>query len=120
MNINYVVGHKQMSRLLFWCTVSVVCTDNIIMGICGDSSASTSMGCGLDARCSIPSRGKKFFCTVQHLNWLWGAPSLLFNRYWGLTAHLHLVLRSRMVELYLYFCIHLHGVMLNELSIGRT
>jgi hypothetical protein len=43
----------------------------------------------------------------------------LFPRGWSrqgvkLTTHLHLVLRSRMVELYLQSPIHLHGVVLNN------
>jgi hypothetical protein len=37
-----------------------------------------------------------------------------------LTTHLHLVPRSRMVELYLYSLICLHGVVLNWLSKGTT
>jgi hypothetical protein len=37
-----------------------------------------------------------------------------------LTTHLHIVLKSRMVELNLHFPIRLHGVVLNYLSTGTT
>jgi hypothetical protein len=37
-----------------------------------------------------------------------------------LTTHLHLVLRLRMVELYLCSLMPLHGMVLNELSTGIT
>jgi hypothetical protein len=37
-----------------------------------------------------------------------------------LTTHLHLVLRLRMVELYLHSAISLHGLVLNELGPGIT
>jgi hypothetical protein len=36
------------------------------------------------------------------------------------TTHFHLVPRSKMVELYLHSPIHLHGVVLNQLSTGTT
>jgi hypothetical protein len=64
------------------------------------------MGYGLDGPGLIPDR-ERFFSSPQH-------PDLLFNGYqgqflqeysgWGvkLTAHLHLVLGSRMVEQYLH------------------
>jgi hypothetical protein len=50
---------------------------------------------------------KKFFCTTAQLpHRFCGPPSLLFNEYWGyrgqdlkLTTHLHIVPRSRMLEL---------------------
>jgi hypothetical protein len=40
----------------------------------------------------------------------------LGKSHWGvkLTAHLHLMPRSRMVVLYLHSPIHLHGIMLNN------
>jgi hypothetical protein len=37
-----------------------------------------------------------------------------------LTIHLHLVPKSRMVEIYLLSPIHLHGLMLNYLSTGTN
>jgi hypothetical protein len=78
------------------------------------------MGYGLDGRGS--RQGKQIFSTPQHLDQLWGPPSLLSNGYHGmysrgkssgdvkLTTHLHLVPRSRMVELYLHSPICLHGI----------
>jgi hypothetical protein len=63
---------------------------------------------------------------------LWVPASLLSNGYWGLfnrglsgrgvnlTTHLHLVPRSRMVELYLHSPVCLHGIVLDWLSTGTT
>jgi hypothetical protein len=61
---------------------------------------------------------------------LWGSPNLSSNGYrvlfpqsgWGLnlTTHLHLVLRLRMVELYLHSPVCLHGVVLTCLNTGTT
>jgi hypothetical protein len=69
---------------------------------------------------SIPGRAKRFLSTPQHQNGLWGLLSLLYSGCGGkvagamkLTTHLHPVSRSRMVELYLYFPIPLHGAVLN-------
>jgi len=31
----------------------------------------------------IQSRGKIFFSSTKHPDWLWGPPSLLFNGCWG-------------------------------------
>jgi hypothetical protein len=68
------------------------------------------MGYGLDGQSSIPCRGNPPQCPDQ----LWGPPSLLSDGYqrqfpgglsgWGMkvTTDLNLVLKSRMVELYLH------------------
>jgi hypothetical protein len=61
----------------------------------------------------------------------WGSPNLPSNGHkglprglsdWGvkLTVHLHLVPRSRKVELFFHFPIHLHGVVLNLLITETT
>jgi hypothetical protein len=62
------------------------------------------------------------FFSSQRPDRLWGLPSLLFNGYRGffprgqsdrsvkLTTHLHLVLRSRKVELNLHSAVNLHGI----------
>jgi hypothetical protein len=80
-------------------------------------------------RSSIPGRGKIFFSILQRLDQLWGPPSLLINGYRGalspgakrpVTTHFHLMLRSRMVALYLHSPIRLHGVLLNWLTAGAT
>jgi hypothetical protein len=68
---------------------------------------------------STPSRSKIFISSSQHPDRLLGQPSLLLhNGYWWLlhwqsssrgiklTTHLHLMPRSRMVELYLHFPIY--------------
>jgi hypothetical protein len=66
-----------------------------------------------------------FSCVPLRSERLWGPPSLLSNEYeglfpWGesdrglkLTAHLHLVPRSKCVELYLHSPIRLHGLVLS-------
>jgi hypothetical protein len=81
----------------------------------------------LDVRDSIHGRGKRFFSTLQRPGRLWGPPNHLTNGRWRLfplgqsglgvmlTTHLHLMPRSRIVELYLL----LHGVVLNWLSTGK-
>ena len=38
---------------------------------------------GWMVRGSNPYRGKGFFSSPKHPDWLWGPPSLLFNGYWG-------------------------------------
>jgi hypothetical protein len=80
---------------------------------------------GLDGRGSIPGRDEIFLFFITGLDWLWGPPSLISNGYRGLfprgqsgrgvklTTHLHLVPRSRMVELNLRFPICLYVVVLN-------
>jgi hypothetical protein len=89
-----------------------------------DISVGIAKGYGLDGRGSISGRGKKFFFTPQRPDWLWDPPSLLYNWYRGhvpqgysglmmkLTTNLHLVPRSRMVELYLHSPIYLHSTVL--------
>jgi hypothetical protein len=81
------------------------------------------MGYELEDRGSILDRGKRF--SLLHNVWLWSLASLLSKGYRRLfsrrlkgmgvklTIHLHLVVRARMVELYLHSPIRLHGVMLN-------
>jgi hypothetical protein len=60
--------------------------------------------------------------TLQRPDRFWGLPSLLSSghRLVKLTIHLHLVLRSRIVELYLHSPIHIHGVVLNYLIKDRV
>jgi hypothetical protein len=79
--------------------------------------------CGLGIRGSIPRRGKTFFSTSQRPDRLWDPPSLLSNGYWelfprvqngpsvNLSVQLHLVLRSRMVKLYLHSPIYIYDIM---------
>jgi hypothetical protein len=86
------------------------------------SSVGIERGYGRD---SIPGRGKRFFSFPQSSDRLWGLPSLLSNGYQDfflrgqsdlgakLTTHLHLVPRSRMVELHLHFLMRLHGLVHN-------
>jgi hypothetical protein len=59
-----------------------------------------------------------FLHSVQTL--LWDSPIFPYNGYWGLfprgvklTTHLHLVLRLKMMELYLHSPVRLQGVVLN-------
>jgi hypothetical protein len=79
-----------------------------------DSSVSIATGYGLDGRVSIPSRSKIFLFSTESrpalgtthslIQWVPGAlPQVVKKTGRGvkLTAHLHLVPRSRMVELYL-------------------
>jgi hypothetical protein len=47
------------------------------------SSITIPMGYKLDGCGLIPSKGKRFFCTPQHLDWFWGSRRLLCNGYWG-------------------------------------
>jgi hypothetical protein len=44
-------------------------------------SVGIAMGYRMDSQGLIPSKGMRFFPTLQ---WLWGLPSLLFNPHWGL------------------------------------
>jgi hypothetical protein len=88
----------------------------------GSRDSSVGIATGWTARVRFPAR---FIFSPQRPLRLWGPPSLLSNGYRGLflrgqssrglnlTTHLHLVPRSRMVELYLRSPIRLHGVVLN-------
>jgi hypothetical protein len=56
---------------------------------------------------SNPGRGWEFFSSPPHPDQVWNPPIFLSNGYqglfhWKLTTHLHLVLRSRSVELYIH------------------
>jgi hypothetical protein len=88
------------------------------------SSVGIAIGNELDGRGSIPSRGHIFFSAAQRPDLLWIRPDSysmhIDGRRAKLTTHLHLVPRSRMVELYLHFLIRLHGVVLNWLSTVTT
>jgi hypothetical protein len=76
-----------------------------------DSSVGIAKGYVLDGRGSIPGRSKRFLSAPQHPDQLWGLPSLQSNGYLGLlsweksnqgiklTINLHLVLKSRNMEL---------------------
>jgi hypothetical protein len=59
--------------------------------------------------------------TQYPTQWIPGVPFLWQNS-WGvnLSIHFHLLLRSRIVKLYLHSPIYLHGVVLNYLSTGTT
>jgi hypothetical protein len=92
-----------------------------------DSSVGIAMAYGLDGRGSIPSRAR-FFSAPQRLGptqapiqWVPGAlPRGWSGRGVKLTSHVHLVPRSRMVELCLHSPICFHGIVLNELITGTT
>jgi hypothetical protein len=50
----------------------------------------------------------------SHIQWVrWAHPQGYSGRSVKLTTHLHLVPRSRMVELYLHSYVRLHGIVLN-------
>jgi hypothetical protein len=96
-----------------------------------DRPVSVAMGYGLDGEGLIPGKDEIFLSpttsrpamghTNQTIQWVPGAFSLRAKQL-GQEADYssHLVLRSRMVELYLHFPTCLHGVVLNYLSTGRT
>jgi hypothetical protein len=72
------------------------------------------MGYLLDSRGSFPSRGKGYFYTPHRPDQPWGSPTFLFGGYRALfprgqsglgeklTTYLHVVLSSRMVDLYIH------------------
>jgi hypothetical protein len=74
-------------------------------------------GYGLNGRSSIPGKGNKFFSTPQCPDRHWGLPRLLCNSYHGqgvkLTTRLHLLPRSRSVELELHSRIRLYCLVRN-------
>jgi hypothetical protein len=90
-----------------------------------DNSVGIAMGYRMDGRGSIPDTGKTLFSSPQRPDRLWGPPSLLSNGYRrffpvgqsgrgvNLTAHLHLVPRSKLVGLHLHSPIRLNGLVLN-------
>jgi hypothetical protein len=68
----------------------------------------------------FPAGARDFSLLHSVRDWFWASPSVQTNRYqglipWGvkLTTHLPLVQRTKMVELYLYSPICLHGIALN-------
>jgi hypothetical protein len=87
------------------------------------NGVSKAKGYGLHGRGSIAGRGKIFlFSTACRLTsrpaqppiqWVPGAFSLGVK----LTTHLHLLPRSRMVELYLHSLICLNGIVLNSIIV---
>jgi hypothetical protein len=84
-----------------------------------DSSVGIAMGYGLDDPGSIPGSRKNFiFSTASRPNMGPAQPPIQWvlgvKRPWlEAVTHLHLVPRSRMVELYIHSLIRLHGVLLN-------
>jgi hypothetical protein len=93
---------------------------------CWDSSVGIATSHQLDGSSLIPSTAR-FFSSPDHPDQLWGHPASYpmatggsfpggGGEYSGgsvkLTTHLHLVPRSRMVELYLHSPICLHGIVL--------
>jgi hypothetical protein len=79
----------------------------------------------MDGLSSIPSRGRNFYLYhsvdassgAHPASYMMGIKGSFPGGQsgWGmkLTTHLNLALRSRMVELYLYSHIYLHGILLN-------
>jgi hypothetical protein len=90
-----------------------------------DSSAGIATGYGLDGWGSIHGTGKSFFFLLRSVQTCSGAHPASYSGYqrlipWRqsgrsvkLTTHLYLLMRSRMVELYLQSPIRLHGVLRN-------
>jgi hypothetical protein len=83
------------------------------------------MGYWLYDHGSILCKGKILFSSPQRSDRFWSPPSLLSNGYRGLsprglsgrdvklTIHLHLIPRSKIVELYLHSPKYLYGIVLN-------
>jgi hypothetical protein len=69
------------------------------------------MGCRLEGRGSILSKGQIFFSSPQCPYWLWGSHTMDTQC---------LVPRWKILELYLYSLIHIHGIVLSYLSTGIT
>jgi hypothetical protein len=89
-----------------------------------NSSADIATGYGLDGWGSIFGRVKRFFCSPKRsvpsealsapIQWITGAlPRGYSGQGVKLITYLHLVSRSRMMELYLHSPISLHAVALN-------
>jgi hypothetical protein len=82
-----------------------------------DSSVGIAIGYGLDSRGSVPGISKTLFSSPQRPYWLWGTGGSFSGGQndggVNLTTLLHLVLRSRMAELYPYSPIRLPGVVLD-------
>jgi hypothetical protein len=86
-----------------------------------DTSVGIATGYGFDSRGLIPGRGKR--CSVVYslqtgsgahpASYPMGTGGRFPRRGVKLTTHLHLVPRSRMLELYLHFLICLPGVVFN-------
>jgi hypothetical protein len=85
----------------------------------GVGIAQVESGYGLDAQGSIPGWIKTFFSAPQYADWIWCPP----NGQWEFfpeikrpgreAGHSHLVLRSRMMELYRNFSMRLHDIVLS-------
>jgi hypothetical protein len=86
-----------------------------------DSSVGIATSYELDGRGSIPGKGKDFslFHKVQtalephYAVGIRGSTQGYSGRGVKLTTHLHLVPRSRMMQLYLYSPVRLHDMVLN-------
>jgi hypothetical protein len=62
----------------YWGKYLTVLTQGFSVGMFSrGSSVGIAMGCGLDGRGWIPGRGKRYFCTLQRPDRLWGPPTLL-------------------------------------------
>jgi hypothetical protein len=89
-----------------------------------DGSVSIEMGCRLIGWGSIHGREKRLFSAQQHSNQAFGPTQPHVNGYWGgpkgqsgqfmeISCDPHLVLKSRMAEIYFHSPIHHHGLGLN-------
>jgi hypothetical protein len=127
-------GDNKFQYLRIWKEAFIVCL-RLVPDICvgsRDSSICIATGYGLDGQGWIPGRGRKSFSSPQCPDRLCDPPSLLPNGYQGLfprkcgsrdvksTIHLHLVSRSKIVELSLHSPRRLRGVVLNELRTRIT